>query len=686
MSPDRGRVKTGLVVLMRLRDNDEGLLYNRVTGEGFDRKAKSAPRERMVSPVPVRTGPEIPYFDPFLASCIPALDVAGDARMAFDEATWEPAQGDVVGVDVESFPNAFIVCCLRFSDGLRAAFEVSHRSTKGSATLLSRILKASTIVTFNGATYDLPMIHNAFKGRSPADLKSLSDRIIKSGMRRWDVEREHGTLRGVDHIDLLEPNPSIRQGLKTLHGRLHGRMLVDLPFEPDRVLSPREINCLTLYCFNDLEATKELWSAMAEPLALRVTLGAEHGADFRSRSDAQMGESIVLRAVEKATGRRAAKAIYDERSFRYKPPEFMTFDTPSLHELLDRIATSDLRTMGDKIVGFDGADVEINGRSYRIGIGGLHSTEEQQAVLADDDYAVEDIDVASEYPHIILRLGLYPLALGPAFLDVYGTMIKDRLAAKSAGLKAKAEGFKTALNGTWGKTGSLYSPLYAPQITVGVTLTGQLSLLMLIERCEAVGARVMSANTDGVLLRYRKESLPIVDKIVKDWEGCTGFQAERTPYTAVYSRDVNTYIAIKPDGKTKRKGPISDPWEENDLRGQLSKNPQMTILSRACVSLARDKIPLEATVRGCHDPRAFVTVIKVTGGAVWRGHPLGRVVRFYWSQDGDPITYVTSGNRVPRTEGARPMVELTEALPDDLDLGRYVAEAESLARDLAIIT
>jgi DNA polymerase elongation subunit (family B) len=57
---------------------------------------------------------------------------------------------------------------------------------------------------------------------------------------------------------------------------------------------------------------------------------------------------------------------------------------------------------------------------------------------------------------------------------------------------------KIAANGVFGKLGSPWSILYAPHLMVAVTLTGQLALLMLIERAERMGISVVSANTDGV--------------------------------------------------------------------------------------------------------------------------------------------------------------------------------------------
>ena len=80
-----------------------------------------------------------------------------------------------------------------------------------------------------------------------------------------------------------------------------------------------------------------------------------------------------------------------------------------------------------------------------------------------------------------------------------------------------------------------------------------------------------------------------------------------------------------------------------------------------------------------------MTAIRVSGGGVWRGAKLGRVVRYYWSTDGEPILDASGKRKVAKTDGARPLIELTDSLPADLDVARYVAEAKALAEDLAIV-
>jgi hypothetical protein len=219
---------------------------------------------------------------------------------------------------------------------------------------------------------------------------------------------------------------------------------------------------------------------------------------------------------------------------------------------------------------------------------------------------------------------------------------------------------------------------------IAVTLTGQLAVLMLIDRAEDAGIPIVSANTDGVVFHCPRSKEAELDAILSGWEADTGFTIERTPYRALYSSSVNSYVAVKPDGKTKRKGPLADPWSEGDLRGQMSKNPQMTICSEAVVRYLVDGVPLEETIHRATDPRMFVTVIRVATGGKWRGHRLGRIVRYYWSTDGESISYSDGVRKVAKTDGARPLPEMTAAMPPDVDRARYVAEAAKIAADLGI--
>lgn len=616
-------------------------------------------------------------------------------------------------VDTETYANYFFVGIKRIGEEARRGFELSDRSTFDRAWMRRFVLNRAT-VTFNGMSYDFPVLLYACtpldNGEYPtnAQIKEVSDRIIIGRVKYWEVESVIGFRLPYDinHIDLIEPQPNPFASLKILNGRLHGKQMQDLPFEPARILTHEEMDLVSHYCLqNDLDASENLWNAMREPMELREALSEELGVDLRSKSDTQMGLAIIKHRAEAVLGCRIEKApVKPGHVFTYKAPAFIKFQTPQLQSILERIQQHRFVVRDDGKVDLPAwlADtpVVIGETSYAMGIGGLHSTEANRAVVSDEDFVLIDADVASYYPAIILSLGLYPEAIGPRFLEIYRSIRDDRVKAKKAGDKTKDKGLKIALNGTFGSLGSRFSFVYAPHLMISVTLTGQLALLMLIEAAELQGISVVSGNTDGVVFRLPRDHYQGITKdrlngglladITGAWEQATGFDLEFVEYSAIYNASVNNYYALKANGGHKRKGPFANPWSpdknDNDPRAQLMKNPQATICSDAALYRIKHGTPLRETIMGCRDIRQFVTVIKVTKGATWRDNYLGKTIRYYWSTDGDEIiesepNSLGTFKKVPKTDGAKPAMRLPDEFPDDVDYERYIAEAEQILKD-----
>jgi len=262
---------------------------------------------------------------------------------------------------------------------------------------------------------------------------------------------------------------------------------------------------------------------------------------------------------------------------------------------------------------------------------------------------------------------------------------KNSLTAELSSLKEElsvvetdAASKKLSLNGCYGKLGSKWSFLFSPDLMIHTTLTGQLSLLMLIEWMEDAGIKVYSANTDGIVLLYPKELEAKKTELISLWERVTNFETEGTFYRAVYSRDVNNYIAIKTDGKVKTKGAYA--------LGGLMKNPKNNICTEAVIEYLTHNKPIEETIFNCRDIRKFLTVRKVEGGAIKWEKYLGRVVRWYYaSGETGQINYAKNGNKVPESNGGKPLMELSESFPEDVDYARYVAEARSILAEIGAL-
>lgn len=583
--------------------------------------------------------------------------------------------------DIEIYSNYLLVSFLNVDTGNVRHLEAFDGQPLDIKTLRA-ILQRYRLVSFNGNNFDMPIIAAAIRGASVVELKRIADKIIVKGMKHWQLDI---ALPDCDHIDLIEVAPGMAS-LKIYGGRLHAPRLQDLPIEPDASITPEQRPLLRQYCENDLRTTLALYRKLEPQIALRETMSAEYGIDLRSKSDAQIAEAVIRHEVEKRSGTRLRKQDpfhLAGTTFRYRPPQFLKFYTEALRQAFRTVTDAEFVVAHNGTVQMPKpiADLKIRvGDSvYQMGIGGLHSTEKSVARLADDDHLLIDRDVASYYPAIILNCDLKPAHMGEHFTQVYRSIVQRRLAAKRNGDKVTADSLKITINGSFGKFGSPYSALYSPTLLIQTTVTGQLSLLMLIEALESEGIPVVSANTDGIVMRCHRNRRDLMEYIVWEWEHLTGFETEATEYRAVYSRDVNNYIAIKPDGSFKLKGVFAP--------AALQKNPTNEICTGAVVKYLIDGVPVEDTIRACRDVTKFVTIRTVKGGAVKDGVYLGKAVRWYYATgETGAIHYKLNGYTVARSEGAKPLMDMPDSFPPDVDYEWYVREANDLLADIGALT
>jgi hypothetical protein len=611
--------------------------------------------------------------------------------------------------DVESYINYFLVSFKCIASGKVIFFEDAEDRVVNTQ-LLSYIMYRYKLIGFNSRTYDLPILLIALQGVRAAKLKEISNEIIKGDMQAYEVERKYGVRAPhINHIDLIEVAP-ITASLKIYAGRLHCERMQDLPFPEDAVLTFDQAMIVRDYNINDLDNTLLLYNHLKESIELREELGREYNQDLRSKSDAQIAEAVIVSELEKL-GVSADKPKYDVGyEFYYQVPDFIEFQTPQFRHALDVVRSTPF------IVGNSGAATcpeaisallpTLDGKTYVLGVGGLHSTEKSAAHRADETTLLIDRDVASFYPQIILNLSLYPDHLGEGFLKVYKSIVDRRLTAKFKSSECKKKGdkegarywkavsdsLKIVINGTFGKLGNFYSKLYAPHLLTQVTVTGQLSLMMLIEMVVMAGFEVISANTDGIVIKCPKHLYKELEAVVIIWEEKTGFLTEETRYRGLLSRDVNNYYAFTEDGEVKTKGVYSEVGSA--LNSPLSKNPESYICSLAVQEFIGKGIPINETIFNggvnCetkHYPTIisrFVNVRTVKGGAAKDGIYLGKAIRWYYSKAvKGTIQYILSGNNVPRSEGAQPlMIMPSEGLPPDLDYDHYINEANDILYDI----
>lgn len=671
--------------------------------------------------------------------------------------------------DTECYPEYWLLK-LRPRGGQVYSFRL-HAGQSFDAPTVARVrllFEAYKVISFNGLGYDIPMIIAAMSGYTSEQLKWLNDRIITQqikgqpkvrGAKPWELGLPEWAP--ADHIDIMEVVPGAGSQ-KLFAGRIHYKTMRDLPYPVDTLLTDEQKANVDEYCENDLGQLEALFDAVIPMIQQREALGKRYGIDLRSKSDAQVAEAVLKLRCEQAVGRKIYKPKIDWGfRFRYDAPDYIAFGNPDLRRALEIATGSDFsirppasfysnseNAEKGKCVAMpealEGLTITIGQSTYKIGIGGLHSQEKSVAHYSDEAGELEDIDVEAFYPSMMMNAGAWPEALGPAFVQEFGHIKDERVACKLLAKKLKAEGFegtveyieaatgdaggKIQINGTFGKTGSPFSVLFAPKMLIQTTLTGQLVLLMLIEWLEYYGIRVVSANTDGIVTKCPAHLVATKRHLIAEWEKRTTLKMESTYYRALYSRDINNYFAVKMDGNVKRKG------EYAPASLVMKKSPDVEICSDAVAEYLAHGTPMFYTIAACRDIRKFVTIQNVAGGALkmwgegirkdarvrdmvpvlerngwakdgrhWRKgftlakaadayaacfepqrpEYLGKVVRWYYgTRAPGPIVYASNGNTVSLSYGAQPCMTLPDQFPEDIDYEWYVKKCEQILVDV----
>lgn len=560
-----------------------------------------------------------------------------------------------------------------------------------------------TFVTFNGINYDQVMLSAlsyylragyGAKKQLESTLKQLSDKIIVEGAKYWDIYRA-GPFPKLEfnHIDIIEVLPK-KTSLKLAAGRIGAPKMQDLPLDPSSTVSEQDEQLLFEYCDNDLDNTALLFNAIEPRLDLRRRLGEEYGIDVMSKSDAQIAEAIIKHKLAKDKIRPLKRKDKVE-PFKYQMPcdKRLRFNDPILLGIQDAVAQSEFKVSAGK-VGIPkelGHAIEYDGAKYKISIGGIHSQEKRQTIIPNDDQLLVELDVAAMYPSIIIEQEVYPKHIGPAFLNHYSQIRDDRFYAKKGKrdpkisdriremLETQDEGFKIVLNGAYGKLSSIYSFLYYPEGLIQTTITGQLSMLMLIEMVTEVGGRVVSANTDGIFVLVDKALYNDVMGAAGLWELMTTYSLEPVHYTAMHSRSVNNYFAFTSDGKTKAKGEYA-PLD-------LNTNPNNQVRVDAAINHLKHGQCIEQFIDECNDPTQFVKVITVKDGAKYNGDHIGKVVRFYHSLNplDECIRRVNNDHKVPTSDDCRPLMNLMDFDINDVDKEWYVQQAYATLKHVGAV-
>lgn len=421
--------------------------------------------------------------------------------------------------------------------------------------------------------------------------------------REQDLSLKQIDLFKIHHFD----NKNRRVSLKRLEFEMDLENIEEMPIVHDKTgFTSEDIQLITDYCINDVWATYQFYKITIgdtdhplykgnNQIELRQDIEEEFDIPCLNYSDSKIGDEMIKKYYcqeKKLDYKELPKKGFFTKYTNVKDciASYVKFQTPELQTFLERIRKIKLGITDD----FK-EDLHFYGNVYSFMKGGLHTENKPKIFEADDEYEIIDWDVSSYYPAIIINNGRYPRHLGKEFLQGYKTMFNKRLelkplAKKDKRIKGIVGALKLAVNSVYGKSSDVQSWIYDRQLTMFTTITGELSLMMLIEAYELAGINVISANTDGVTIMIKKCYIDKMHEINSWWSELTQYELERADYQKIVFSTVNDYLAIKTDDEIKKKGDFLTDFE-------LHKNKSARIVPLALEQYFVRDIPVATTIR-----------------------------------------------------------------------------------------
>jgi hypothetical protein len=460
----------------------------------------------------------------------------------------------------------------------------------------------------------------------------------------------------VNHYD----NKNRMVSLKRLEFEMDLENIEEMPIHHTKTnMTDEEIQLTKDYCKNDVMATYEFYKVTTgdtehplykgnNQIELRQDIEEEFGIPCLNYSDSKIGDEMIKKFYCQEKNIQYSdlprKGLFrTEVKVKYCIADYITFQTPKLQEFLKAISKEKL-TIKDEFK----ESVEFYDNIYTFAKGGLHTENKPKIFEADADHIIVDWDVSSYYPALIINNGKYPHHLGPEFLRGYKTMFDKRLelkplAKKDKKIKGIVGALKLAVNSVYGKSSDMQSWIYDRQLTMFTTITGELSLLMLIEAYELADIHIISANTDGVTIKLHNDKVEKMYEINKWWMDLTSYELERTDYAKIIFSTVNDYLAIKTDGEIKKKGDFLTDFE-------LHKNKSARIVPIALEHFFVHDVPVGDTIRNHTNIYDYCLRQKASKDFHYEGHSkenrtvYNKLIRYYVSNTGEKLLKVKNEN------------------------------------------
>lgn len=341
----------------------------------------------------------------------------------------------------------------------------------------------------------------------------------------------------------------------------------------ERIIDKETLIMVVKYCINDVRSTKAIFTmtdskgtkVMVSQINLRAKLSETYNVNLLSASEPKISKEIFLHFLSEKLGI-SKKEIKEMRTYRknvvirdiilpcvkFETPEFNGVHNWFKNLVVDTAildTDDDIKKKGPKY------SMMHKGVPTDYALGGIHGCIAPGVYEPKPGRKILSVDVTSFYPNLAIKNKWSPAQIPQDdFCELYEWFFEERKKyPKSNPLNYL---FKIVLNSTYGLSKSKYSFLYDPELTFRITVNGQLLLSMLYEMITTriPNCQPLMQNTDGLEFDIDEKDEELFFSICKEWEDLTQLQLESVEYKKMIIGDVNNYIAIYDNGKTKCKG------------------------------------------------------------------------------------------------------------------------------------
>lgn len=434
-------------------------------------------------------------------------------------------------------------------------------------------------VGFNIRHYDQYILKAILCG---FDAWEMNDYIINKGYAGWNYS---SLLRKIFLInyDVAPLNNSLKQ-LEAFQG--HSVYESEVDFNIDRPLNDEEKDETVKYCTNDLKETMNVFAANVDDFKALLWLVKEFKfpLSYMNKTKAQISAEIL------------------ECEQQERDDEWDLFVLPCIKLNKYKAATEwfldkDNHNYNKKF------NMKIAGIKHDFGWGGIHGAVEKYHYKCDKNHIMLHVDVESFYPRLMIWHNL--LTRNAKKPERFKQIFDRRMQLKHEGKKKEQAPLKIVINGTYGICKDKINKAYDPRNANLVCINGQLMLVDLIEKLEAVPSfELIQSNTDGLIIKIHRKDFDSIDDICYEWEKRCDMKLGFDYVQEIWQKDVNNYIFVQFDGKVERKGAY--------VKELSAMDNDLPIINKALVDCMLKGIPVEKTIMDCDDLIMFQKICKLT--------------------------------------------------------------------------